>query len=464
MNVEPDLSTGIVDSAKSAISRKRKLAKHSGYVFASQIAGLGCGLLSNFLVAWMLGPAGRGSFYLVQLITTLGQVLLNCGLGPAAVYYLQRDKRYSDSQIRSVLMRSSIFLGILPIVACGLAWPWLAKVAGGKLSPSLLWLALASIPGTVVSWNMSFLSLARGSMSSFNILRSAPSALFLALLIVMIGIRSYSTLGVAICWFMTTAITAAFAPIIVGKRADLSPPRTSGFLRGAAAFGSRSHLGAITQYLQHRIDAVLVGFFCSLRDVGIFSVGVSIAELLWYVPNTVANVLISHVAESPEEEGARLTAALCRAVLALTAVLAVLLAALSAWVVPVILPAFRYSLRVLWALLPGTVSVVIFKILSSDLNGRGRPLETFRPAAISLAVCFVGGLIVIPRFGIVGAALVTSLGYVLNAALCMRRFSRITAVPMEAMVRLRYTDLVTVRSLWRKKAADRPMDVASGFD
>jgi O-antigen/teichoic acid export membrane protein len=133
-------------------------------------------------------------------------------------------------------------------------------------------------------------------------------------------------------------------------------------------------------------------------------------------------------------------------------------------VIPRILPAFRSSLHVLWVLLPGTVSVVIFKILSSDLNGRGRPLETFHPAAISLTVCFLGGLVVIPRFGILGAAGVTSLGYMLNAALCMHKFSRITAVQMEAMLRLRYTDLRMVRDIWRNKHSDQRLDADGEVD
>jgi O-antigen/teichoic acid export membrane protein len=465
VKIEKGLSSGpIVSSIEASASMKGKVIKQSAYVFAAQVAGLACGLLSNFLVAWMLGPAGRGSFYLVQLIASLGQVFLNCGLGPAAVYYLQRDKRYSDSQVRSTILWSSVVLGVLPMMACGLAWPLLAKVVFGKLSPALFWVALASIPGMVVSWNVSYLSLARGSTTSFNILRTAPSLLFLLFLILMVGRHDYSPIGVAISWLASTSITAGLAPVVVRKIANQAGSEENGFLRNAAGFGFRSHLGAVTQYLQHRIDAVLVGFFCSLRDVGIFSLAVSIAELLWYLPNTVANVLISHVAESSEEAGARLTASFCRATLALTAVLAALLAAVGVWAIPVILPAFSYSSHLLCVLLPGTVSVVIFKILSSDLNGRGRPLETFRPAAISLAACFAAGLIVIPRFGIMAAAIVTSAGYVLNAALCLRRYSAITAVPMRDLLLLRYTDIMMMRNLWRQKRAARAVIDVGGLE
>jgi O-antigen/teichoic acid export membrane protein len=101
-------------------------------------------------------------------------------------------------------------------------------------------------------------------------------------------------------------------------------------------------------------------------------------------------------------------------------------------------------------LLPGTVAVTIFKVLAGDLNGRGHPQATFRPAATALAASFIGGIIIVPRFGILGAALVTSAGYVLNALLYAHTYSRITAVPIRELLLLRLSDLLIIQGFWTR--------------
>lgn len=442
------------ESLDSPHAKVQRVIRHSVFVFAAQILALCCGVFANFFVAWMLGPAGRGSFYLLQLIASVGQVLLNCGFGPAAVYYSQRKKIYSDNNVRSTILWASLGFGILPLLAFGVGWPVVAHLFTGKLSTGLLWVALASVPGMVVSWNLSYLSLARGRIGSFNLLRSAPSPLFLLGVTIAWLTQHKTPIAVGVCWLASTSATAAIAPFVIKRIYENKVDgRRQHFFRDAIAFGFRSHVGAVTQYFQHRADAVLVSILCPLRDVGIYSLAVSVAELLWYLPNTVASVLISPVAESSEREGAILTAAFCRATLAITAILAVLLAMVAAWLIPVVLPAFSYSSWLLFLLLPGTVSVVLFKILSSDLNGRGRPLETFRPAIISLAASLLAGILLIPHYGISAAAMITSAGYILNSVLSMQVYSKITRFPIRQLLVCSRADLHLIRDAWRVKRA-----------
>ncbi len=225
------------------------------------------------------------------------------------------------------------------------------------------------------------------------------------------------------------------------------PGAAKRFLRSAIRFSWHSHLGAVTQYLQHRSDILLVSYFLPLKDLGLYAFAVSLAELLWYIPHAVAPVLMPHVADQPEEEAIRITPMMCRATFAITALLSAGLAAASTWMIPRMLPLFHESVRVLWILLPGVVAASLFKILSSDFNGRGKPIETFYPAAITLGSGLVCGALVIPRFGIFGAALVTTGGYVLNALLYVRAYSRMTSVPIANLLFLRSEDLAFASGL-----------------
>jgi len=255
--------------------------------------------------------------------------------------------------------------------------------------------------------------------------------------------------GVALCWAASVLMLGAVAVIAARTQRDAQEPSGPGFLRAAFRFGWRSHLGAVAQFLQQRVDILLVSYFCTLRSVGVYSLAVGVVELLWYIPQTVANVLMPHVAGSSEEEANCLTLRFCRTVLAINTLISVLLAVLSAWIVPLILPAFRLSIPVLFLFLPGVTAGSVSRILASDLNGRGRPMETFRPAALALAACFFAGLVVIPRFGVIGAAIVASVGHVLGAAWYVRAYSQITTVPAKELLVPRYRDLLFIQQYFR---------------
>ena len=127
--------------------------------------------------------------------------------------------------------------------------------------------------------------------------------------------------------------------------------------------------------------------------------------------------------------------------------LSLFLALVSSAVIPWLIPAFDEAIPVIWILLPGAVVASIFKVLSSDLNGRGRPLKTLFPPATALMFSVAGCIYAIPRFGIIGAAVVTSLSYLLNASLYIYGYSRSSSLTARSLVVLRSSDLAWYRRL-----------------
>src|SRR5438874_2623497 len=68
------------------------IVRQSATVFSVQVVGLFFGLLNNFLVAYLVGPEGKGVVDFLQIIIVgIGVIVFNFGLGPAVVYYSGRD-------------------------------------------------------------------------------------------------------------------------------------------------------------------------------------------------------------------------------------------------------------------------------------------------------------------------------------------------------------------------------------
>lgn len=439
---DPDVSVSSIDDVPHGL-----VIQQSASVFSVQIFGLLFGFLNNFLVAYLVGPEGKGLVYFLQLIVGgIGLFVFNFGLGPAVVFYSGRERTYTEGDLSGAILWASLIGGTLPLLAVACVWHWAWPFLTQKMGSTYLWLGLASIPPTVLAFNASFFCLVHGRMRSYNWLKVGQAFCFSLALLFLFWSGVRAVLPVGLLWLGSAVVPALYTIALLRRFGATLSSGWMKFSRAALKFGSHSQLGTITQYLQTRVDVLLVTYFLSLRDLGFYSVAISLAELLWYMPQAVASVLMPHVAANSDEDARRITPLFCRAVLTATAILSLGLAVISSWIVPRLLPAFVPSTQILWLLLPGAVLGSVFKVLSSDFTGRGRPLETFYPAAAALAACFALGVFVIPHFGTTGAALVATLGYMLNALLYVRAYSRQTGVLTRDLFLLRWRDILSLRA------------------
>jgi O-antigen/teichoic acid export membrane protein len=442
-----------------------RVVRNSTLVLLLQFVLLGCAVTNNFLVARMAGPVGKGLLYLVQLITFgIGLPFLHFSLGFSAIYFLGQDKELSRIEIASGMLLPSIVLGLLPAGLLVATWNWFGLRFMQALPPHYLWIALLALPAAVLTFNISQMSLGLHEIGNYNLLCVGTPLVFAICLGGLILNGSYSISSIAIGWGASVLIPAVFAFVLAFRIAEghLSPTRR--FLRKAYGFGWRSHLGGVTQQLQHRLPVLLVGYFLPISDLGIYSLAVSLSELLWYLPNAVSTVLMPHVASSSDEVARRSTPVFCRITVAVTATLSIGMIAFSLLVIPRFLPAFMASLKVLYILTPGVVLAAVFKVLSSDFNGRGRPLYAFYPALGALAVELILGVIFIPRYGIVAAASITTAGYTLNSLLYGFSYRRLTGTATSDLLLLTREDLFRMRAAagkilqslgWSSTALDR---------
>lgn len=431
--------------------RKQKVLQQSSSVFCAQMVALAAGILCTFLVARLGGAEGKGILYRLQFVSSIALMMLNCGLGPAAVYLFRREAECPEhkvhaEEIAAILLWPSLLLGCLPLAALELSRLMPALVHLDRWQSSAL-LAFLAVPAYTLVWNLSYLYLATGRIVAYNLLRASQSCLFALLLLGLWLARIGGLRWLTLSWMAAVVSPALFALLVLSKSVGLWRLPGRRLLRRAFSFAWRSHLGAVVQYLQHRTDVVLILWLLPVRELGIYSLAIGVVELLWYVPQAVSQVLLPHIADSTEAEANRMTSAFCRASVATTALLSLTLAVFANWAIPRLLPAFTQAVPIIWILLPGSVVASVFKVLASDLNGRGQPLKTVFPATTALLFSALGCWWALPRYGLMGAAAVTSLSYFLNAGLYLARCARFPEMDLRSMVLLKASDLAWYRTL-----------------
>ncbi|MCX6557886.1 MAG: polysaccharide biosynthesis C-terminal domain-containing protein, partial [Candidatus Aminicenantes bacterium] len=88
--------------------------------------------------------------------------------------------------------------------------------------------------------------------------------------------------------------------------------------------------------------------------------------------------------------------------------------------------AFLPAVQPFYFLLPGIVASSICKVLCSEMAGRGKPMINTVAAGVSLAVNIPLNIFFIPKLGIAGSALASTISYTVTAMVVLVAFMKIS--------------------------------------
>jgi O-antigen/teichoic acid export membrane protein len=176
-------------------------------------------------------------------------------------------------------------------------------------------------------------------------------------------------------------------------------------------FGFKSNIGTILQTARDRFEVILVGYFLTNTAVGYYSIAQGITDRLKLLPKTISYLLFAEIANLEGKQGEELAVNVTRNLLFIMSVI----------VFPIILFS-RYIILLLYGrdFLPTQVplcilfvstifSGVVFSLGSLRL-GQGRPERYSYATGIALLVTIGLDGILIPYWGIIGAAIGNIMG------------------------------------------------------
>ncbi len=178
-----------------------------------------------------------------------------------------------------------------------------------------------------------------------------------------------------------------------------------------------------------------------MTATGVYSVAASVAETLWYIPTALGVVIFSRVAAA-SLDAAPLTSAVTRVTLAFGLFVAVPALVLAPSGVELLYGApFRDAGPALQLLLPGIVAYGVVAVLSQFLLAAGAPGRSTLVLLTGLVLNLVANALLIPRFGIIGAAMSSSFSYTITALLMVIAFHRLTHQPLRDTLVIRRSDI-----------------------
>jgi O-antigen/teichoic acid export membrane protein len=425
-------------SEKSPIGGTRFL-RDSATTFLTSVLALGIGTIQAAVVARTLLPEGKGALTAALILPQLLAILTPLGLNWSATYHLGRRTFDRERLMRSVLTALLLLSGAAMILCVGIGFALRGLLLPGVPRSAFL-LAVLLLPTQV--FLIALGGLFRGEMRIIEANRMDLARSGLMFVGILVGIR---VLGLGVLGVILGQLLAEILVVMMAfrrLRGIPARPLLNGEILGKlTGYGLKVYSFTILLYLNYRFDLFMVRTMLDLRQTGLYATAVSLAEILWMVPTSLGWVLFPSIARSSGAERDRLTLAVCRNAFWVMLVLCGALALGRNAVLRLFFgEQFLPASPALLAILPGILAMAIQLVLGSDLSGRGHPLPVTLAAALGLLANFLLNLLWIPRYGIVGASLASSVSYSIIALVVIVAFVRISGARVRDAFVLRRED------------------------
>jgi len=166
-------------------------------------------------------------------------------------------------------------------------------------------------------------------------------------------------------------------------------------------------------FLMYRIDYWFVNKYCSDADLGNYIQACKLAQLFFIIPSILAAVVFPMTASGRREEMNEKMQLLSRGLIVLYSIACTGLLLVGYWLFPFVFGAsFNNMYWSFLLLVPAILSYSVTHLLTAYYGGKKVLSVNFWGNVFALAVIIAGDIIFIPVYGIKGAAVVSSAGYI----------------------------------------------------
>lgn len=201
-------------------------------------------------------------------------------------------------------------------------------------------------------------------------------------------------------------------------------------------YGWKIQVSSFLQFLNYRLSFYFIEFFKGLSSVGIYSIGVALSEAIWMVSRSLSVVLYSDVVNTTDPLAAIIKTKISLKISTLVSFFFILMLLLIPAEIYVMIfgKDFGQSKEVILLLSPGILAIAASNIVGYYFAGINKLRILNVKSIIGVLFTIVGSWLLIPRWGIAGACIVTTVSYCVSSALLFWKFYQITDFKMRDFI------------------------------
>lgn len=396
-------------------------------LFVAQVLNAIIGFVAIAAFARELGPSAMGVFFLFQALSSIGAIAGDAGVGTAA------EKRLSGGDPPETVVGSavaiktvtSLILVVAVLAARGYVNDYVGAPVAGLLALSLVVTQASTLTLTILNGELRV-----GETAVIQFARQIAFVAVAALLVV----RGEGARGLVI-----GSIAGSAAALVWGLYKVDSPLGlpTWGQIRSLAGYAKYNFLPTVGLKIHNWMDLVIIGWLLTSADVGAYEIAWRVAGVTTLLTSSVASTILPQTSAWQAEDqlkkverlvGSALTPAIFFIVPATFGVLVLGKEILSL----VFGPEYAYASLVLLVLVAGKVPEAVQGIVGKCLLGLDRPDLVARATVVAVVLNLALNVALVYEFGLIGAALATTLSFAVGTVLRTRYLLDILSVRVPA--------------------------------
>ena len=410
-------------------------------------------LLVNIFLARFLQAAGTGNLFFITVLFSFVQVALSLG-GESGFIFFASGNTIERNKLTTVSIVWSFIAGI---IAIGSVYVFFAFNHSAN-NEEIKWysaFAFLYVCGQMLTNFCVGIYYSRENYLLPNLILAFVNFAF----VVFIALQNSKPTAIEIQWvtffyfatfFMGGLLVYISYTLQYNHEGAMGFPDRSSFIK--LLHYSITALGAnVVFFLVYKIDYLFVNYspVSTATDLGNYIQASKMGQLMLLIPQIIASVVFPRTASGIE------AASLSNAIMIIARLLSQLflvvfigVALMGSWFFTTVFGASFNEMEIpMLLLIPGIFSLSILALLSAYFAGKGKVKINLYGAIIGLVVMIVGDFIFVPRYGIIAAALISTLSYAANVSYSMYNFYRDYSVRWVEFFKWKKTDYAALLSL-----------------
>ncbi len=407
--------------------RKSKSIKDGLGFLRTGIASQAIIFLSSIFVIRALGPELRGYYTFLGILGFFLVPIFSFGFLSGLGYYVASKKYLPKDISKSVIVVALLRSGIIIIAVLLLKYFNLLGETGNKLSVWYLLPVLFTFPLNMMKESFHRILLSDSQYVKANKLSIIYSIVSPLIVFILVVVFKFNFTGVVIAIVISNIINFILTIVFVNELysvSDLRKPYDNIFVKEVFSYGIKGWIGDIAVTTNNRVDQLILSYFLPPASLGVYSICGSLGQMLWILPGSIRQILFNKNAALENETDRKSITARYHAFFMITGiVITVLFIVLAKYIVK-----FLYGIDFLPAVVPlqiylvGTGIYIGTMILTKYFVGTKQIIINSYIQLFSAIIGLITALLLISDYGIIGAAISSSIAYIASYCLALYYF------------------------------------------
>lgn len=384
------------------------------HVFWGRAGIVACRMVAAMVLAHHLLPADFGRLAFVMTTFDIFTSVTSVGIMVAGPVMVAEAGDMGRRFVVPILVQATICAIGSALLLAAIRMLFAERLFDGITALSLDLLLVSLLPGQLIWAQLGYLN-GREKFAQVSLLSVLHWGGFLLAVILVVVAGSVDLSSAILCFLIPTWIAAMVGLGIVIADGQLAYSHEH--LRGLFDLGWRSQLTQVLNLFQMRLDMILLRILAPAEQLGYYSVATNLSEWMLYLPRSLRQVAMPRSAR-----GSELPARVYGWLFGILVAVALVVALGAPWLVSSFFGSgYEAAIPVVRAILPGTVLLGLGTLASGILFGRRDTTFLAMTGALVVLAFMLADFWVIPTWGALGCAVVSTVLYSLYSVILLRR-------------------------------------------